>query len=182
MNRTLRIIFVTLLLAASATAQVRRHDPLTDEEVDQLREYTQEPELRIKLLVQFTRERLATLDQPLKATDAAGRGREIHDHLEDFVALYDEIEDNVTMYVEHKEDVRKPLRLLIAADEEFAARFRHMREQLDDPKATAATRAEASEYTFVLANASEAVGSALGDHRKLLEEQEAAAREKKKRK
>ena len=182
MKPRLAIIFAAVLLTGIATAQVRRHDPLTDEEIDQLREMTQEPEHRIKLLVQFTRERLATLDQPLKATDSAGRGREIHDHLEDFVALYDEIDDNLTMYLEHKEDIRKPLRLLIAADEEFAARFRHMREQLDDPKVAAALLAESTEYTFVLANAAESVGSALGDHRKLLAEQEAAAREKKKRK
>ena len=48
--------------------------------------------------------------------------------------------------------------------------------------ATEAIRAEAREYSFVLSNASEAVGSALTDHRKLLIEQEAEAQARKKRK
>ena len=183
MKRLLQAIVLLLLLSATS-AQVHRHDPLTDEEIDQLRDTTQLPEQRLKLLITFARARLAPLDQPLTATDSAGRGREIHDHIEDFVALYDEFEDNIGMYVDHKEDLRKPLHQIIAADEEFAARFRHMREQAetDAPSTTEAIRTEAREYSFVLSNASEAVGSALTDHRKLLIEQEAEVQARKKRK
>ncbi len=185
---TARLVIVGLLAAMflvllpAAEAQVRRHDPLTEEETDQLRESAQQPEQRFKLLLEFTKLRLAALDQPLKAVDAAGRGMEIHDHLDDFTLLYDELEDNITQYLDRKEDLRKPLRLIIGADEEFAARLRHMREVVADPKASPDTIAEAREYAFILTNATEAVSTGLTDHRKLLQEQEQLAKDRKKRK
>ena len=46
-----------LFLSAPVWAQ-RRHDPLTDAEIDQLREFAQEPENRMKLYIKFTKARM----------------------------------------------------------------------------------------------------------------------------
>ena len=44
--------------------------------------------------------------------------------LEDFLALYDELNDNIDMYVGRKDDIRKPLKLIIEADTEFQSKLR----------------------------------------------------------
>ncbi len=46
-----------------APLQVRQRDPLTEKEVDDLREVAQEPDKRLKLLVRYARARMAAVDQ-----------------------------------------------------------------------------------------------------------------------
>ncbi len=178
----LQILLTLFSLQPVAMGQIRRHDPLTTEEADQIRESALEPNIRLKLLVDFAKLRLAKLDEPLKATDSAGRGQEMHDRLDDFALIYDELEDNITMFLDRKEDLRKPLHLILTADEEFAGRLRHLREVIADPKALADTLAESREYSFILTNAADAVAAGLTDHRKLLVEQEELAKQRKHRK
>ena len=52
-----------LLLVASAPAQMHRHDPLTPPEVDKIRDSAMEPEVRLKLYIEFARARLDKLQQ-----------------------------------------------------------------------------------------------------------------------
>ena len=69
------LLAVVALASLCATAQKRR-DPLTDDEVDQLREQAQNPEDRLKLWVKFTRARITAMDQlrgdPKLASAAVG--------------------------------------------------------------------------------------------------------------
>lgn len=166
---------VTLLLLGLAAAQ-RKRDPLTPPEIDQLRDTAMEPELRLKLYVKFARARLTSLEQMRNDPKATDRARQTHDGLEDFLAVYDELNDNIDTYVERKDDVRKPLKAVIEADTEFQAKLRAL-------KGTANTTPdEAKEYQFVLTNAIETLDNSAEDHRKLMEEQEEAAKHKKKAK
>ncbi len=87
--------------------------------------------------------------------------------------LYDELNDNIDTYVDRKDDIRKPLKLVIDADTEFQAKLRALKDAADVPPQ------EASQYEFVLTNALETVDSSTDDHRKLLEDQEEAAKAKK---
>jgi len=166
---------ICLLLAASAAAQ-RRHDPLTTPEIDQLRDTALEAEQRLKLYVKFARARLASLDEKRNDPKATDHGRLTHDGLEDFLAVYDELNDNIDMYVDRKEDVRKPLKAVIEADTEFQAKLRALN------SAAGVTPEEIKQYQFVLSNAIETLDSSAEDHRKLMGEQEEAAKHKKKAK
>jgi hypothetical protein len=170
------ISFALILLLATATLAQRKRDPLTPPEIDQLRDTALEPELRLKLYVKFARARLTSLEQARNDPKATNRARQTHDGLEDFLAVYDELNDNIDMYVDRKDDVRKPLKTVIEADTEFQAKLRALK------AAANTTPAEAKEYQFVLSNAIETLDSSAEEHRKLMAEQEDAAKHKKKAK
>ena len=174
-RRLLLLVGLFVLLTAVAEAE-RKRDPLTPVEIDQLRDTAMEPDLRIKLYVKFARARLASLDAKRNDPKVADRGQATHDGLEDFLAVYDELNDNIDMYVDRKEDIRKPLKVVIEADTEFQAKLR----ALDSAAGTSPE--EKKEYQFVLSNIIETLDSSADDHRKLMEEQEEAAKHKKKAK
>ena len=109
-----------LFLALPLCAQQRR-DPLNQREIDQLRDAMLDPDTRLKLYLKFARDRMTSLEQMRTDPKTTDRPRKTHDMLEDFLAVYDELNDNVDMYVGRKDDVRKPLKLIIEADTEFQA-------------------------------------------------------------
>ena len=166
----MKLLSVVLLLASVAFAQ-RHGDPLSEAEIDQLRESAQDPEIRLKLFVQFTRIRLDAVTQVQTDPKITDRPQAIHDKLQDFLDIYDELDDNVDMFADRKNDIRKPLKLVIGADTEFQTKLRTFKE--------ANSKDEAKEYEFLLSNALDAVSSGLHDHRQLLTEQEEAAKNKK---
>jgi uncharacterized coiled-coil DUF342 family protein len=168
----LRFLLVWLLFAGVAAAQ-RHHDPLTQPEIDQVRDASWEPKQRLTLYVQFARARLVKMEQMRSDSKTKNRAQQTHDLLADFQTLYDELNDNIDTYVDRKDDIRKPLKLIIEADNEFQAKLRALKDAAGVPAE------EASSYEFVLTNAIETVDTSAEDHRKLLEDQEDAAKHKK---
>ncbi|HVP42329.1 MAG TPA: hypothetical protein VMS96_02795 [Terriglobales bacterium] len=178
-----RLGILVLLLVVVVSAQRRRRDPLTDAEADQMREVAQEPEKRIKLVIKFAQARLQAIEQ-LRGDPkmAKGRGKQIHDLLEDFTTLVDELGDNVEMYARRKDDIHKAVGQVIATDSEFQLQLRALKDAAADPK----TAQEAKDYEFALQNAIDAVDANLQDSRDLLqqiakEKPEAKGAEKKKK-
>lgn len=161
-----------LLLPCGAQAQ-KHHDPLTQPEIDQIRDASWEPKQRLALYIQFSRTRLDKLEQMREDPKTTDRPRETHDLLDDFQLLYDELNDNIDTYVDRKDDIRKPLKLVIAADTDFQARLRALKD------AAGVKPDEYNQYEFVLNTAIETVDSSVEDHRKLLEDQEDAAKHRK---
>jgi Skp family chaperone for outer membrane proteins len=158
---TLSLIFLTSLSPAQ-----RRNDPLTQPEIDQLRDAAVEPEMRMKLYVQFARARLVTLEQMRTDPKTKDRAHQTHQMLEDFVTLYNELNDNLDNFEARKSDLRKALKVIIEGDNEFQAKLRALQ---DDARSS---KEENAEYRFVLSEAIESVDSNTEDHRKLLAEQE----------
>jgi hypothetical protein len=171
----LRCCVVAVLLFAGVSGSVaqRHRDPLTQPEIDQIRDASWEPRQRLTLYVQFARARLVKLEQMRSDPKAKDRRRQTHDLLDDFQLLYDELNDNIDTYVDRKDDIRKPLKLIIEADTEFQAKLRALKDAANVPAP------EASAYEFVLTNALETVDTSAEDHKKLLEDQEDAAKHKK---
>lgn len=154
---------VVLLLLVSAVAAARRRDPLTDAEADQLRDVAREPYKRLKLYIKFTDSRLDSINQlRTDAAQADGRGRKIHDLLEDFAALLDEINDNLDAYEGHpmtkddRKDFHKGLKDVLAACTAWDAKLRALKgATATDPQ----TRRESADYRFVLQDAEDALKS-----------------------
>jgi hypothetical protein len=171
----LRVCCCCLLLAAVALpAMAQKHrDPLTQVEIDQVRDTSWEPKLRLPLYVEFARSRLVKLEEARNDPKTKDRARQTHDMLDDFQLLYDELNDNIDTYVDRKDDIRKPLKTVIDADTEFQAKLRALKDAADVP------RQEAQQYEFVLTNALETVDTSAEDHRKLLAEQEEQSKQKK---
>ena len=167
------IVGVLLLAGATSAFGQKRRNPLTGPEIDQIRDTSWEPKQRLPLYVQFARARLVKLEEMRSDPKTKDRARQTHDLLDDFQRLYDELNDNIDTYVDRRDDIRKPLKIVIDADTEFQAKLRALKDAADVP------RAEAEQYQFVLTNAIETVDSATEDHRKLLTDQEEQAKHKK---
>src|SRR3954453_3847708 len=142
---------LTLIALSSSLFAGEQHkrDPLTDQETDQIREQALNPQKRFHLYVTFATARLTAIDQ-LRADPkmAQGRGQQIHDLLEDFLALVDETEDNLDDYREKKADLIKPLTELVEAESDWKLRLRALKET---------NAPDAKDYEFILQNAIETV-------------------------
>jgi len=154
-------------------AQSRR-EPLNDKEIDELRDAAQEPTARIKLYIEFCRNRLVALEQMRSDPKVTDRAQQTHDKLQNFLDVYDELSDNIDTFVGRNADLRKPLKLVIEADTEYAAKLRALKSASDS------TSAEAQKYQFLLDNAIDSVDGGARDHRQLLSEQEETWKHRKK--
>ncbi len=171
-SKILSMVLVTLLLP-SVYGQ-RRREPLTEAEIDQLRDQAQEPELRLKLYIKFARERLDALDKMRSDPKTTDRGTQTRDGLQNFLDVYDELNDNIDTYEDRKSDFRKALNSVIEADIEFQAKLRPLQSSSNT------NPAEVKVYEFLLETALDTVDSGIKDHREVLAEQEQEAKHKKK--
>jgi ABC-type transporter Mla subunit MlaD len=170
----LRVVACTvLLLAAGAGAQRHDRDPLTPLEVDKIRDSAMEPEVRLKLYVEFARVRLDKVQQARSDPKATDKDEQTRAALQDFMDVYDELNVNVDTFADRGNDLRKALKPVIEADTEFGAKLRAFKSSL------ASSREEANKYDFLLGSALEAVDSGAKDHRDLLAEQEETFKHKK---
>ena len=168
-------ILVLALLAINLAASAQRQsDPLTNEEINQLRDTAVEPELRMKLYVEFARARLVALEQMRANPKTTSRGSQTHNMLEDFLSIYDELDNNLDNFEKRRDDLRKALQVIIAGDTEFQAKLRALKD------AAEAKPEELKEYNVLLYDAIETVYSSADDHRKLLAEQVEFYKKKKK--
>ncbi len=158
--------------AVRVTAQTRERDPLNEREVDEMRDTADFPDKRLELMIKFARARITQIEG-LRVDLSLGKDRppQIHDLLQDFTTLVDEIDDNIDMYASHKTDMRKGLKLLIEADSEWQLKLRSLKEQ--------SPQEELEQYSFVLANAGDAVKDSAESARETLQEQVELAKDKK---
>jgi hypothetical protein len=168
------VVLSLFLLAILPVHSQRRHDPLTQLEINQLRDAMVEPDQRLKLYVTFTRDRMTKLEQMRSDPKTTDRARQTHDMLADFLAVYDELNDNVEMYVGRKDDIRKPLKLIIEADTEFQSKLRALKDSANTDAA------ESKQYEFLLSNAIETVDASADDHRGTVAEVQEYVKHKKK--
>lgn len=172
--KTTKGILVILLLLLSVAAAARRRDPLTEAEADQIREASREPAKRVKLYIKFTDARMDAIDQSRSdPSQANGRGRKIHDLLEDFSALLDEINDNLDVYQgrpltkDDRKEFRKALKEVIEACDKWQMKLNALQSATKtDPQ----TKKEGDDYRFVLQDAQDSLKSAGEMARQYIEE------------
>jgi len=165
-----------LLLITQPVCAQKKNDPLNPLEIDQLRDAMLDPEERLKLYVKFARDRMAKLEEMHSNPKTTERGLRTHDMLQDFLTLYDELNDNIDMYVGRKNDIRRPMKIVIEADTEFQAKLRALKD------AASPNVAEAKQFEFLLTDALDTVDTSADDHRKTLAEVEEYVKQQKKRK
>jgi len=113
-----RIVCFLLLLLTPAFFAIRLHaqdpnDPLTDEEVQAIRDSKIYPDVRIKLYMKFIDERLDAIKN-LAGKKSENEKIEVHNKLDEFTNLCDELQDNLDTYDEAHADIRKALKELVA--------------------------------------------------------------------
>jgi len=167
MLRRIACLLIFLLAAGSAVRLCAQddQDPLTPDEVQEVRDNAVHPNERIKLFEKFIEQRLTEIRQLAGDPDAAHRKAQIRDKLEEFTHLCDELQDNMDTYDSAHADIRKSLKDLVASAAKWPA---ELRAAGTDPS-----------YDFSLKTAQEAAQSASDEAKQLSTEQDAFFQEHK---
>ena len=167
------VLSLLLFSTVAVAAAVSHRDPLTDAEIDKIRDTAQLPAERLKLYIEFARARLDKVQQVHADPKLTDRAEQTRSALQEFLDVYDELTTNVDTYADRGSDLRKALKPVIEADTEFGAKIRAFKSSLGNSQ-------EARDDDFLIGSAIEAVDSGAKDHRDLLAEQEETFKNKKK--
>ena len=111
--RRLFLLSVLILSAAHLVpAQKEKRQPLTEAEVEKIREAGIFPDERITLYTKFMDDHAETIKGLTNRRQSVARGKRIDDELLDLTALMDELGSNLDQYAERKADIRGGLKKL----------------------------------------------------------------------
>jgi hypothetical protein len=106
------VLIFPLLIAGTAAAQKEQRQPLTEAQIEKIREAGIYPDQRIGLYTQFLDEHADTIKGLTNRAKTASRAKRLDDELQDFTALTDELGSNLDQYSERKADMRVALKKL----------------------------------------------------------------------
>jgi hypothetical protein len=110
--RRLSLILFCLLITSPLPAQKEKREPLTEAQIEQIREAGIDPNERISLYTKFLNEHADTLKGLTNRAKNGSRGFRLDNELQDFTALMDELGDNLDVYSDRHADIRKALKTL----------------------------------------------------------------------
>ena len=117
--RCLVPFLLCLIAAASLPAQKDKPEPLTEAQIEQIREAGIYPDDRVKLYTQFLSEHADTIKSLTNRTKSIGRGKRLDEELQDLTALMDELGSNLDVYSDRHADIRKALKPLAEATDHW---------------------------------------------------------------
>ena len=98
--------------AGAAVAQKERREPLTEAQVEKIREAGIYPNERLGLYAKFAGEHAERIKQLVGRVSSEGRTKRLDDELQDYTSLVDELGSNLDQYGERKGDIRKALKTI----------------------------------------------------------------------
>jgi hypothetical protein len=110
--RCFAAILVCLFAAAPLLAQKEKREPLTDAQIEQIRESGINPNQRVGLYTQFLNEHADVIKGLTNRAKSAARSRRLDNELQDFTALMDELGSNLDVFSDRKADIRNALKPL----------------------------------------------------------------------
>jgi hypothetical protein len=121
MRRLLLLLSAVLLLSPPLTllAHAQQKDPLNGDEIDQVREYGDRPNERIKLFAKFIELRITAIKQLSTDKRPDNHSAELRSKIEEFTRLVDELQDNLDTYDNQHADVRKALKDLVPESDKW---------------------------------------------------------------
>jgi hypothetical protein len=112
-------ILICLLLAAPLRAQKEKREPLTDAQIEQIREAGIDPDERVKLYTQFLNEHADVIKGLTNRAKSDARSSRLDGELQDFTVLMDEFGANLDVFSDRHADIRKSLKPLPAATQRW---------------------------------------------------------------
>ena len=109
-----QLILTSLLFAVTVplVAQKEQRQPLTEAQIDQIREAGIYPDDRVKLYIKYLDEHVDTIKGLIPRGHSGARTKRVDNELQDLTALMDELGSNLDQYGERKADLRKSLKQL----------------------------------------------------------------------
>jgi peptidoglycan hydrolase CwlO-like protein len=120
--RRLFLVLSAVLLLSPLTLQIwaqTQKDPLNEDEIDQVREFGDRPNDRVKLLTKFIEQRITAIKQLSTDKRVENRSAELRAKIEEFTRLVDELQDNLDTYDSQHADVRKALKELVPESDKW---------------------------------------------------------------
>jgi len=116
---SLPLILVFSLSLQLLHAQKNQRTPLTEPEIEQIREAGIDPPERIRLYVKLVDEHIDTIKGLTPRAHSAARVSRLDNELQDLTALMDELGANLDQYGDRKADLRKALKPLNEASQRW---------------------------------------------------------------
>jgi hypothetical protein len=113
MKRTVAIAGVWMVLAISPIFAQSKKDPLTEQQIEDVREAGDQPLQRIKLFVGYVEERVNGIHSLTTEVGAQNRAVRMHNLLDEFTRLSDDLEDNMDNFNDQHADLRKVLKEIV---------------------------------------------------------------------
>jgi protein-tyrosine-phosphatase len=107
-----KLLLLFLWMAPLLSAQKEHRQPLTETQVEQIREAGIDPGARVKLYTKFLGEHVDAIKGLTNRAHSASRSKRLDDELQDLTALMDEFGSNLDQYGERKADMRVALKAL----------------------------------------------------------------------
>jgi hypothetical protein len=117
--RLLLLCLPMLLLAGPLVAQKEKPEPLTEAQIEQIREAGIYPTDRVSLYTKFLNEHADTIKSLTGRSKSIGRGKRLDEELQELTALMDELGSNLDVYSDRHADIRKALKPLTEASERW---------------------------------------------------------------
>jgi hypothetical protein len=108
-------LFLSILSVSRALPQKEHHDPLTEAQVEKIREAGIDPNERIKLYTEFVGDHVSTVKSLSNRGKSDARSKRLDTELQDVATLMDELGSNLDEYSDRHADLRTALKVL--ADE-----------------------------------------------------------------
>jgi len=109
-HRGFLVISFALFCAANSFAQKEKREPLTEAQVEQIREAGLYPDERVGLYTKFIDEHAGTIKGLTPRGKSGSRAQRLDGELQDLTALMDELGENLDVYSDRKADIRKALK------------------------------------------------------------------------
>jgi maltooligosyltrehalose synthase len=111
-SRSVLILALASACAAVAPAQKEKREPLTEPQIEQIREAGIYPDDRINLYTKFVGEHADTIKGLSSRGKSSARVQRLDGELQDLTELMDELGSNLDVFSDRKADIRKALKNL----------------------------------------------------------------------
>jgi hypothetical protein len=112
------------VLITPALAQRDQHDPLTEAQVEKIREAGIDPNERIKLYTEYVNDHVNTVKSLMNRGKSDARSKRIDNALHDVSSLMDELGSNLDEYSERHADMRPALKKLADESQDWLTTLR----------------------------------------------------------
>jgi hypothetical protein len=121
MKRAAAIAGVLIVLGFTPAFAQSKKDPLTEQQIEEVREAGDQPVVRIKLFVGYVEERTKGIHSLNTDRLAQNKNVQIHNLFEEFTRLSDELQDNMDAFDEQHADLRKVLKEIVEKSDQWTA-------------------------------------------------------------